>query len=182
MPDRENETNYAEPLTTHHSPFTKPCGEMDIELPGRDTIAEIRPMRSEDLPEVLRIERETFSNPWSSRELVAAMEEPDCQAIVARINDDLMGYAMAWFLSEEVHIGNLAVAETYRGKNIGSALLQVILKKAEGAQVARFTLEVRVSNEAAQSLYRAHGFREVAIRKAYYLRPREDALVMMKAL
>ena len=43
-------------------------------------------MRSEDLPAVLRIERETFSNPWSSRELVAAMEEPDCQAIVGSVD------------------------------------------------------------------------------------------------
>ena len=155
---------------------------MDIELPGRDIIVEIRPMRSEDLPEVLRIERETFSNPWPRGEFVEAISEPDCQAIVGRVNGRLTGYAMAWFLSEEVHIGNLAVAETHRGKNIGSALLQVILKKAGQERMARLTLEVRVSNEAAQSLYRAHGFREVAIRKAYYLRPMEDALVMMKGL
>ena len=60
--------------------------------------------------------------------------------------------------------------------------MRAILKKAEGAHVARLTREVRLSNEAAQSLYRVHGFREVAIRKAYYLRPLEDALVMMKAL
>ena len=149
-------------------------------MPKKSPKVHIRPMRSEDLPAVLRIEQETFSNPWSSRELVAAMEEPECQAVVGSVNRRLAGYAMAWFLSEEVHIGNLAVAETHRGKNIGSALLRAILKKAEGAHVARLTLEVRVSNEAAQALYRAHGFREVAIRTAYYLRPREDALVMMK--
>lgn len=149
-------------------------------MPKKSPKVHIRPMRSEDLPEVLRIERETFSNPWSSRELTAALKDPGSVAIVGRANDHLMGYAMAWFLSEEVHIGNLAVAETHRGKNIGSALLRAILKKAEAAHVARLTLEVRASNEAAQSLYRAHGFREVAIRTAYYLRPREDALVMMK--
>ncbi len=153
-----------------------------MEMPKKSSKLQIRPMRSEDLPAVLRIERETFSNPWSSRELVAAMEEPDCQAIVGSVDGCLVGYAMAWLLSEEVHIGNLAVAETHRGKNIGSALLQVILKKAEGWHVARLTLEVRASNEAGQSLYRAHGFREVAIRKAYYFCPREDALVMMKGL
>jgi ribosomal-protein-alanine N-acetyltransferase len=151
-------------------------------MPKKSPKVHIRPMRSEDLPEVLRIERETFSNPWSSRELAAALKDPGCEAILGVADGRLAGYAMAWFLSEEVHIGNLAVAETHRGKNVGSALLQVILKKAEGAQVARLTLEVRTSNEAAQSLYRAHGFREVAIRKAYYLRPLEDALVMMKGL
>jgi len=141
---------------------------------------QIRPMRSEDIPAVLRIEREAFSNPWHRGAFVAAMEEPDCQAIVGSIVGRLMGYAVSWFLREEVHIGNLAVAETHRRRGIGSALLRYILEKAEEEHVARVTLEVRVSNEAAQRLYRVYGFSGVAIRKGYYLHPHEDALVMMK--
>ena len=142
----------------------------------------IRPMRLEDLPAVLRIEREAFSNPWHRGAFAAAIEEPDCQAIVGSVNDRLVGYAVSWFLREEVHIGNLAIAQTHRKKGIGSALLMVILEKAEQEHVSRVTLEVRASNEAAQRLYRGYGFSEVAFRRAYYVHPREDAVVMMKVL
>ncbi|MFH1007793.1 MAG: ribosomal protein S18-alanine N-acetyltransferase [Candidatus Latescibacterota bacterium] len=151
-------------------------------MPGEHPKLQIRLMRSKDLPGVLRIERETFSNPWPRRELTAAMEDPDCQAIVGREDGILVGYGMAWFLSEEVHIGNLAVAKPHRRKGIASTLLRHILAQAGKAHMVRVTLEVRISNEAAQALYRAHGFLEVAIRRAYYFRPTEDALVMMKSL
>ena len=142
----------------------------------------IRPMRLEDLPAVLRIEREAFSNPWHRGAFATAIEEPDCQAIVGSIVGRLVGYAVSWFLREEVHIGNLAVAETHRRKGIGSALLTYVLKQAEQEHMDRVTLEVRASNEAAQRLYRAYGFSEVAFRRAYYVHPREDAVVMMKIL
>jgi len=153
-----------------------------MEVPEESLKVQIRPMRSEDIPAVLGIEREAFSNPWHRREFAAAMEEADCQAIVGSVGGYLVGYAMSWFLREEVHIGTVAVAEPHRRNGIGSALLTVILKQAEQEHMARVTLEVRASNEAAQRLYRVHGFSEVTIRKAYYLRPREDALVMMKVL
>ena len=143
---------------------------------------QIRPMMLEDLPAVLRIEREAFSNPWRTRDFAAAIEAPDCRAIVGSSLGRLVGYAVSWFLREEVHIGNLAVAEPHRREGIGSALLRYILKQAEQEHIVRITLEVRASNEAAQRLYRAYGFSEVALRKAYYSHPREDALVMMKVL
>ena len=90
----------------------------------------------------------------------------------------VLGFVGLWFISGEAHITAIAVEESSRGKGIGELLLMgsVELSMKCGANVV--TLEVRVSNEVAQSLYQKYGFREVGIRRAYYTDNREDAVIM----
>lgn len=150
---------------------------------------QIRPMREDDLDEVMEIERRSFSLPWprkaylsemrkvdTSRLLVAAGEAPRSGAPGARI----MGYACWWAVADECQIATFAVAPACRRRGVGSALLGRILQDAGECGIVRATLGVRVSNAAAIALYEKWGFTAAAMRPRYYSDNREDALVMWK--
>lgn len=142
---------------------------------------EIHPMTESDLNEVLPIERRAFTNPWSRGDFALSMGTRFC-SIVARSNGNIVGYAVSLLSGEEMHIGNLAVAKKWRCRGIGESLLTYLLDQARARGLRRVTLEVRMSNEAAQRLYSKHGFTPIAIRRGYYTHPKEDALVMMHTL
>ncbi len=88
------------------------------------------------------------------------------------------GFVGVWFIAGEAHIVAIAVREAYRGQGLGELLLQATLELAVQHQQQMVTLEVRVSNTPAQSLYQKYGFQEVGIRKGYYSDNREDAFIM----
>lgn len=142
---------------------------------------EIHPMTENDLDEVLRIERQAFSNPWSRYDFALSMGTRFC-SIVARRNGDIVGYAVSLVSGEEMHIGDLAVDRKWRRKGIGGILLMNLLDRARSQGLRRVTLEVRMSNEPAQHLYTKYGFINIAIRRKYYTHPKEDAVVMMNVL
>jgi ribosomal-protein-alanine N-acetyltransferase len=90
----------------------------------------------------------------------------------------LAGYSLAWLGGEVGHLGNLAVVPGQRRRGVAAALLDDLLTEAVRRSVRNLTLEVRVSNGAAQGLYRSRGFRLAAVRRRYYRDNGEDALVM----
>jgi ribosomal-protein-alanine N-acetyltransferase len=145
--------------------------------------AEIRPMGPADLDEVVRLERICFADPWSA---LAFSEEirrgPEALNRVLRLPDRLVGYSVAWTVVGEVHLANLAVDPAFRGQGAAGALLHDLLREGtrRGAEVV--WLEVRISNAGAIRLYEKFGFRAVSIRKNYYVKEREDALVMSRPL
>ncbi len=142
----------------------------------------IEPMVSSDLPTILAIERKSFRTPWTSYAFLKFLGDQGSLCIVARNEREVVGYGVGWFTPSECHIGNIAVEERYRRRGIGSILLKSMLKTARERGIGLATLEVRMSNEAAISLYKSHGFKEIAIRKGYYYPDGEDALVMTKEL
>ena len=150
-------------------------------LSGKAAEIEIHPMTESDLDEVLRIERQAFTNPWSRHDFALSMGT-QFYPVVARRNGNIVGYAVAFVSGEEIHIGDLAVAKKWRRKGIGGILLMNLLSEARKRGLRRVTLEVRMSNEVAQHLYSKYGFINIAIRKGYYTHPKEDALVMMNLL
>jgi ribosomal-protein-alanine N-acetyltransferase len=85
---------------------------------------------------------------------------------------------VAWLGAGEGHLGNLAVVPGARRRGVATALVEDLLREARTRDVEVVTLEVRVSNFAAQALYRRHGFRLAALRRGYYRDTGEDALVM----
>ena len=91
---------------------------------------------------------------------------------------ELAGYSLTWFGSDFGHLGNLAVAPEHQRRRVGAVLLDDVLDHARTLRVRSITLEVRVSNAAAQELYRRRGFRVAAARRRYYRDNAEDALVM----
>jgi ribosomal-protein-alanine N-acetyltransferase len=140
----------------------------------------IRKMVEPDIDEVMSIERDLFSMPWSRASfLFEVSDNRHSYAVVGLRNGTLIGYAMAWFLSNEIHIGNIAVARSEQGAGAGKQLLEHLLGEACQRQVGIATLEVRVSNARAIGLYRRYGFKGIALRRSYYSDNDEDALVML---
>lgn len=95
-----------------------------------------------------------------------------------RSGDEVVGFVGMWFMGAEAHITAIAVREARRGEGIGELLMVGSIREAmrRGSQVV--TLEARVSNHVAQSLYEKYGFSNVGIRKNYYTDNREDAVIM----
>jgi len=93
---------------------------------------------------------------------------------------ETVGFCSFWYVLDELHINNLAVAPHIRRAGVATALLHHVL--AEGARLGakRATLEVRRSNDAARMLYDRFGFTVAGVRKAYYTKPAEDALVLWR--
>lgn len=141
----------------------------------------IERMRVDHLPAVLRIEQESYSVPWSREGFTKELEtSPTSFAIVAQRGETVLGYVVAWFIMEEAHIGNVAVAREARRQGIGRLMLEWLLHRAAAQGCTFATLEVRESNVAARRLYERLWFRVAGRRRAYYTKPTEDAIVMVK--
>lgn len=136
-------------------------------------------MRLWDVDEILIIENESFVAPWPGWAFIQELRSDRSLCLVARVGGRLAGYAVAWPLKRELHIGNLAVVRGLRRKGIGSILLRTLLRKAEKSGTEIVTLEVRASNSAAIRLYEKFGFAAVAVKRDYYRNEGEDALVMV---
>ena len=90
----------------------------------------------------------------------------------------LLGYCGFWEVSGEADITNIAVHPDYRRRGIAKKLLESAIREAKKRGLSLLTLEVRLSNTAAISLYENYGFRRVGERKRYYSNPTENALIM----
>jgi ribosomal-protein-alanine N-acetyltransferase len=136
-----------------------------------------------DIDEVVAIEASTFSTPWSEGTFRTLLERSGVESWVLEGPDvGLVAYAIAWCILDQGELANIAVASRFRSRGYGSFLLSKVLEVARERGVASMYLEVRSSNTAAAQLYRRFGFEEVGVRKAYYERPTEDALVMATRL
>jgi ribosomal-protein-alanine N-acetyltransferase len=139
----------------------------------------IREMALKDADAVYELERQTFASPWSRQSIEYELaNNPSVCAFVAEQNGRLVGYVIGWVFLDEGHIGTLAVAPAVRRNKIGSALLSAALAEMTSRQVTTVYLEVRRSNAAAQKLYFKHGFEVTGVRKNYYSKEKEDALVL----
>jgi ribosomal-protein-alanine N-acetyltransferase len=145
---------------------------------------EIRPLSEEDLPEISRYEQICFSDPWSPesfREEIRRRGRGGYSRVLTA-GETLCAYMVAWFVADEAHLANIAVGPDARRRGYATALLEDLLREARRRAVRVVWLEVRVSNLPAIRLYEKYRFQPVAVRKGYYTREREDALVMMRVL
>lgn len=140
-------------------------------------------MRSDDLDEVVGIERVSFSLPWSRGAFLYEMEQNRvARCWVVRDDERVVGYVCLWEIGDEVHITNIAVHPDFRRRGIARTLLNHILDDARRRSLRVVALEVRPSNQEARKLYESYGFRVVGRRKGYYYDTGEDALVMELSL
>ena len=146
--------------------------------PGVSPI-EIVPMRRRDVREVIAIERQVFTLPWSENLYFSELSMPATRLYyVARSEGGIVGYVGCMLIVGEGHITTIGVAPDFQRRKIGMALLHRAITEAMLRDADAMTLEVRVTNRGAQELYRSFGFAPVGIRKNYYADDNEDAIVM----
>lgn len=138
----------------------------------------LRAMTPTDVAAVVAIERRVFPDPWPASSFLAELGHPGMHARIAERDGRVAGYSLAWLGEGVGHLGNLAVDPDQRRRGVAAVLVDDLMERARGAGVRRISLEVRVSNDAAQSLYRSRGFRVAGLRRRYYRDDLEDALVM----
>ncbi|WP_251523559.1 ribosomal protein S18-alanine N-acetyltransferase [Robertmurraya korlensis] len=138
-----------------------------------------RYMKEEDIDQILKIEELSFATPWTRQSFENELNLNQFAVyLVLEKEGKIVGYCGMWLIVDEAHITNIAVLPEFRGQKLGEAILRMIMEVAKKRGAKTMTLEVRVSNTVAQSLYRKLGFMNGGIRKNYYTDNYEDALVM----
>lgn len=153
-------------------------GALVLEMAGRD-----------DLPALHDLERRCHTHPWNLRHFESALRESGTRVRVLReperalaADRGIEGFCVIQVAADEMHVHNLVVRPESRRRGLARRLLDDALRWAAETGVRRVFLEVRQSNWPALALYRAAGFDAVSVRRDYYERPREDALVLRREL
>ncbi len=136
---------------------------------------------------IAALEAETFSAPWDEASIRAELDNPLALWLVAveRENgpdEDVLGYVGSQTVFEDADILNVCVAPAARRRGIAEALMTELERRLTQKGAERITLEVRASNVPAIRLYQKLGYRQVGVRRGYYGKPREDALILRKEL
>ncbi len=160
----------------------------------------LRYMNVQDIPEVIAIDRLSFDLSWSERSYAYEINEANYSHMVVleseghthpvrgwrrwlpRLNGQpggrIVGYGGLWNIMAEAHISTIAVHPDFRGRNWGEILLAGMVQRSITLQAGFVVLEVRVSNTAAQNLYRKYEFQTASVKAKYYRNNNEDAYDM----
>jgi [ribosomal protein S18]-alanine N-acetyltransferase len=165
----------------------------------------VRPMSLNDIDEVLEIDKLAFPTPWPARTYRYEISSNDRSTMIVlestqqseqkngknglggwlrRFTGEpghsgqLMGYGGMWHIADEAHISTIAIHPDWRGHRLGDLLIWCMVRRAIYQDARMVTLEVRVSNEVAQNLYRKYGFEIMGRRRGYYRDNGEDAYMM----
>ncbi|MDN6294035.1 MAG: ribosomal protein S18-alanine N-acetyltransferase [Alkalibacterium gilvum] len=138
-----------------------------------------------DVDSILEIQRLCYNGhtPWDR---IAVLHEirynKNAFYIILHEDNQPIAFVGAWFVASEAHITNIATIPNYERKGLGTYLLKEIIHSALEENMSKVTLEVRVSNHVAQSLYTTLGFQKGRLKKEYYAKDHEDALEMIYIL
>lgn len=140
----------------------------------------VREMTWDDLEQVVEIENQNFSAPWTETGFLTFLMRQDVILLVAEEGEEIWGYCGVMLVAGEGDITNVSVKKEKQGQGIGSQLVDELIRRAEREGVRDLYLEVRAGNEAAQQLYAKVGFEQMGIRKNYYTNPTEDGITMCR--
>jgi ribosomal-protein-alanine N-acetyltransferase len=136
-----------------------------------------------DLAEMLALERESYSHPWSEASLISAVEDPEVDVLVLRDPDGaLAAHCIFQVVAGELHVHNLAVAPRFRRQGLARFAMELVHGVAVRRRARVAYLEVREGNAPARGLYGALGYEPIGRRRGYYDAPAEDALVLRRGL
>lgn len=141
---------------------------------------EIRRLRLADVPALDTLERRCYETPWSRSMFAGELVKPGGESRGVFGPDGLVAYCVTSRYIDAWHVMNVAVAPDHRRRGVARFLLETLFRETEGDGTRGYTLEARVSNDAAIRLYRELGFETVGIRRAYYTDNREDATIMWR--
>ena len=130
----------------------------------------VRDCRREDLSAILKIEKESFPDPWGRELLEKELSLSFSWFIVAEVDGEVVGYLVAWIVGDSCELNRIAVAPCMRSRGIGKRLLYELINYCKNRNVKEIFLEVRESNLNAIKLYGSSGFEKISVRKNYYVR------------
>ncbi len=149
-----------------------------MSYPWKIRIAERR-----DVGELLEIEEAQFPEPWTRRILLDEIENTETRRYTVAVEKRrIVGYLGVMFVLEELHVNTIGTLPQEEGRGIATSLLDDAWANAKERGLKRATLEVAVSNKRAIDLYYRYGFRPVGVRKNYYEKSNEDALILWAEL
>lgn len=137
-----------------------------------------REMQPEDAEAVEIVEKASFAVPWSRKSFWEEAANEKTYYLLLLDGEKVIGYAGTWLIMDEAQITNVAILPAYRGQKLGKAMMAELIKIAVARGAERMTLEVRPSNTAALSLYKAFDFVDCGHRPGYYQDNGEDAVIM----
>lgn len=139
----------------------------------------VEPMTVDDVPDVHRIERASFPVPWPDYAFRQELQANRlAHYMVVRVLEETVAYGGLWMMVDEAHVTTFAVLPQWRRHGVGGRLMLEMARLARDLGARVMTLEVRLSNAPARSLYQQFGFRPVGVRPRYYSDNGEDALIM----
>ena len=145
-------------------------------------MSELRRLQLRDLTAIEEIERQSYPTPWSRSMFAGELAKPSsiCLGAFDSEHDTMTGYLIVSRYVDAWHVMNIAVALEHRRRGIATRLLTELFELTAADAERGYTLEVRVSNAEAISLYERMGFRSRGVRRGYYTDNREDALIMWR--
>ena len=140
----------------------------------------VRRAHADDITAILAIETRSNPVPWSRQLFVKELDRHEGAMLVAVDGDEVVGFIACAGQGDSWHILNVTVHPEHRRRGIGGLLVDGVISALDGRPYDRYTLEVRVSNDAAIRLYRQRGFVDCGVRPRYYSDNQEDALIMWR--
>lgn len=139
----------------------------------------VEPMTVSDIPAVHEIERLSFPVPWPAYAFRQELETNKlARYLVVRAGSLTVAYGGIWLMVDEAHVTTFAVLPDWRRRGVGARLMLSLMDLSVQVGAHVVTLEVRLSNIPARTLYQRFGFRPVGVRPRYYSDNGEDALIM----
>ena len=137
-------------------------------------------MSLSDLESIKNILSSDFDDFWSYNILKSELESPNSKYIIAKIENEIVGFAGVKIVFEEANIMNIVTKKIYRNNGIGKYLLENLIAFCKKLSVNTILLEVNENNFAALHLYENFGFKILSVRKNYY--KNQSAIVMVKKI
>ena len=145
---------------------------------SREVYVHIRWMIRRDMPEVLRIEEQSFEFPWSEEDFIRCLRQRNCIGMVAEHDESIVGFMIYELHKNRLHALNFAVHSDFRRSGVGEQMIGKLITKLSHQRRNRIMLEVRETNLEAQLFFRQMGFRAVSVLRDFYDDTVEDAYVM----
>ncbi len=162
------------PTNWPSTPFKRDISRESVSL-----LVVYRPPACDDAPAAAKAQPDDDEPPRGLAALLArVLRRPPGRQSSREPRDFIAGYVATSYMTDEAHVTGIAVRASHRGNGLGELLLMSCIELAMKRQCRVVTLEVRVSNHVAQSLYTKYGFNQVGLRKGYYTDNHEDAYIM----
>ena len=142
----------------------------------------VRELKEEDAAAVSEMEHQLFSDGWSEKGIIETIKNSNTICLAAVKAEKLIGYMFVYFAAGEGEIAKIAVTKEKQRQGVAHQMMKELERICKSRKIGKLMLDVRQSNEAAQTFYKAQGFVRDGERKAFYEKPSEDAVLMSREI